>query len=367
MTLETTKPAEPAAEATPPIHAAPHPELEKRWLVWPGTALERLPWPYGITVIVLSVAALLEQLLEYSLEPALKTSSAFSPFRLAVFPALVMYIMGSLYILKRVAVKSLAGLRTSVKIDDQDYEQHVRRLIMANPRLELILLLVSIAVVLLFFVVLDLDLLNTNQGLPASLPQAIFIVCMYVLLGWLLLTIVYTILRQTRALNALAHRPLVINEYDLSNLEPFGSLGLVQSLPIVGIALVPLIILGTPTKGGYLVIFLSAISFLALFFPLWGVHEQIGKSHERSLLAIHQELQEIQAALLHGNITNPPEVGALSNRTSALLGLRKTIQETPSWPFKDTATVVRAAFAVTSPLIYFILTELIRTYLLPMF
>jgi hypothetical protein len=130
---------------------------------------------------------------------------------------------------------------------------------MADPRLELILLLVSLGIVLLFFAALRLDLLNTNQGLPAALPLAAFIVAMYVLLGWLLLGLIYGNLRQARALTDLARCPLVINSFNLINLLAFGRLGLIQSLPAVGIVLVPLILLGTPTKGGYLVIFLFVL------------------------------------------------------------------------------------------------------------
>lgn len=353
-------------DSTPPPPAPSADSLERRWLLWPATALERLPWPYLVTVIVLGLAALGEQLLEYSIEKAsLGAPPSMSPFRLAVFPALVFYILACFYILKRVAVRALAALGPSVQVNDHEYEDHVRRMVVADPRLEFVLLLVSVLIVLVFFVVLKMDLLNSNRGLPPSLPAAIYIVCMYVLLGWLLLNIVYTILRQMRALNALTKCPLVINDFDVINLLPLGRMGLIQSLPTVGIVLVPLILLGTPTKGGYLVIFLSAISFLALFVPLWGVHRQLMLNHRRSLLAIDENLQALQASLLQGSGTKPQDLIMLSNHTSALINLRKAIQEAPSWPFRDTATVVRAAFAVTSPLMYFILNELIRTYILP--
>lgn len=349
---------------TPPAPSADN--LERRWLAWPATALERLPWPYLVTVVLLGLAALGEQLLEYSSEQAsLGAPPSMSPFRLVVFPALVFYILACFFILKRVAVRALDELRPSVKVNDQEYEEHVRHMVVADPRLEFILFLVSVSIVLVFFVVLKLDLLNTNRSLPPNLPAAIYIVCMYILLGWLLLTVVYTSLRQTRALNALAHCPLVINGFDVFNLLPLGRMGLIQSLPTVGIVLVPLILLGTPTQGGYLVIFLSAISILALFVPLWGVHMQIVHNHRRSILAIDEHLQAIQDVLLQGSVSKPQDLVMLSNHTSALIGLRKTILEAPSWPFRDTATVVRAAFAVTSPLMYFILNELIRTYILP--
>lgn len=358
--------SEQVVEASPPPPELSADRLEQRWLRWPATALERLPWPYLITVILLGLAALGEQLLERSLEASFKVyPGIISPLRLAVFPALVFYILLSFFLLKRISVRALAELRPAVNIGDQDYEEHARRMIMADLRTELVLLLVSITITLIFFVVLKLDLLNTNSGLPADLPQAVFIVIMYILLGWLLLAVVYSSLRYARALNALANCPLIINNFDLGNLLPFGRLGLIQSLPIVGIVLVPLILLGTPTKGGYLVIFLSVISSLALFIPLWGVHRQIDQCHESNLSLINQKLQDIKTVVLEGNFSDPSEVGTLADRTDTLLALRKTILETPTWPFKDSATVIRASLTVASPLIYFILNELIRAYIFP--
>jgi hypothetical protein len=56
----------------------------------------------------------------------------------------------------------------------------------------------------------------------------------------------------------------------------------------------------------------------------------------------------------------------MAHRTATLSKLRDLIQQSPNWPFKDTAAVARAIVAVTSPLVYFVLNEIIRTYLFPM-
>jgi len=53
-------------------------------------------------------------------------------------------------------------------------------------------------------------------------------------------------------------------------------------------------------------------------------------------------------------------VADLNARTNALVNLRKAIQDVPNWPFRSTATVVRAVTAAPSPLIYFLLIELMR-------
>ena len=42
-----------------------------------------------------------------------------------------------------------------------------------------------------------------------------------------------------------------------------------------------------------------------------------------------------------------------------LLTLRKVIDDSPNWPFRSEAALVRAVIAAASPLIYFILNQLI--------
>jgi hypothetical protein len=58
-------------------------------------------------------------------------------------------------------------------------------------------------------------------------------------------------------------------------------------------------------------------------------------------------------------------VTELNARTNALVNLRKTILESPNWPFRSNTAVARAVLAAMSPLIYFVLTELVRVYIVP--
>ena len=282
-----------------------------------------------------------------------------------VFPLLVVYILVHFAIVKRVSVRALLDLRSTVKINDIDYEKHVRRLISANPWVEFFLFLTAVLVVVLLFFILQGDLLNTNSSLPESLPAAVYVFSMYVFLGWLLLELVYNSIRQARVLASLARRPLTVNVFDPVHLLPFGRLGLVLSLPIVGIVLIPLILFGAPTMGGYLVIAISGISFLALFVPLWGVHEQIDSAQNNTLNEIHHQLQEIHNRLIPEKPLASTDLATMNDRLSLLIQLRKTVMEAPGWPFKDSAEVARAIIAVTSPLIYFVLNELISTYIMP--
>jgi hypothetical protein len=329
--------------------------------------LERLPISYTWIVVAAGLSAAAEQVLEYSLDdPTFQNLTLDAVARGLVVPILVVYILTHLRILKNAAVEALSSLRPAVQVSDEVYDAYAARMVRANWRTELALFSLSLAVVLGLFLGLDSELLSSTSHLPTFLPLALFVVANYVLLGWLLLSLVYCSLRQSRALHALAREPLVINVYDPANLVPFGRLSLIQSLPIVGIILVPLVLLGPPTQAGYLVIFLSVVSFFTLFVPLWGVHEQIDQAKDRTMDEIYRQLLSIQQPLLDGTPLEAASVAEMAHRAATLSKLRELIQQSPNWPFKDTAAVARAIVAVTSPLVYFVLNEIIRAFLFPM-
>ena len=160
-----------------------------------------------------------------------------------------------------------------------------------------------------------------------------------------------------------------MNVFDPEPLLPFGRLSLAQSLTFVGMFLVPLIIIGPPTRqgGGWLVIGLSVLCLLALFVPLWGVHRQIIEAREEVLGRVCGDLIEVQRSLLSSPNQENEQLRTLSQRTEVLLQFRKQILGAPSWPFRDTGSIFRATMAATSPLIYFILNQLVQSYLFPLF
>jgi len=181
--------------------------------------------------------------------------------------------------------------------------------------------------------------------------------------------LVYVGIRSSRALSQLAKQPLTVNVFDPEPLLPFGRLSLAQSLTFVGMFLIPLIIMGPPTRqgGGWLVIGLSVVCLLALFVPLWGVHRQIIEAREEVLERVCGDLMEVQRTLLSPAVPDSEQLRALSQRTEVLLQFRKQILGAPSWPFRDTGSIFRATIAALSPLIYFILNELVQSYLFPLF
>jgi len=330
--------------------------------------VERLPIPYVSLVAGGTLLALAEQVVEYSLQDrTFRHVGAGAITQALVFVFLFPYILLSWRILKRETVKGLATLRPVVQIGDQEYDDHVRRLLQADGRLELALLALSIAVVLVVLVAPPSELLHPPGGAPPPWPAVAFVLLTYVLLGWLLLTLVYTSIRYARGLGALAHRPLVVNVFDPTCLLPFGRLSLLHSLSVAGVMLIPLVFLGAPTRGGYVVMLLSLASVLVLFVPLWGAHQQMARAKAQVLASVCDYLMEVQEELLEHSEKDAKKLKALADRASALRNLHKAIEEAPSWPFKNEAAVARAVIAALSPLVYFILNQVVAAYVLPIF
>jgi hypothetical protein len=333
-------------------------------------ALERLPLPYPMLVILLTLYAAGEQILEHvTADPAHQYPQAELFGQLAVIPVLFLYILVYLGLLKRRAVIGLRKLRPAVEIGDQEYMQYAERMLNANPRFEVALFVVSVVVNYLLFIVARVDpQMRTDGGMPTAVLLAAIFMSVYVLLGWLLLTLVYTSIRFARGLSGLARKPLEVNVFDPGNLVPFGELSLLHSLAAVGLVLIPLWFLGMPERAGFIFIGLSVISLGALFVPLLGVHRQMDVAKSQALDQIYTQLMEAHRKLMEcSSCVDGVDLDNLANRTSLLSNLRELVLKSPSWPFRDIAALLRAVVAVASPFLIYFIQRLIDVFVVPMF
>lgn len=344
---------------------------EPPWAQVRMTWLDRLPLPYWaivLAVLLLGAASIgLEALLKLRLSASWGLQERQDLIEAVATLLVVLYIITHLRVIKQMAIRGLTQLRPVVKIDDKDYERLATRMIRANGWIELVLLLAAIGLVIVLLVLPPDGVRRLpHQGLGDILTLLV-ILSYYLVAFTSLLNLVYAGIRHALALGVLAQQPLVVNVFDSAALLPFGRLSLVQSLAFVGVFLIPLVILGPPKEGGWLVIGLSTLSLGALFVPLWGVHQQIARERERVLTHICADLLTIQGALR----TEPPatveQLKALADRTEVLMTFRKHVLSGPSWPFRDFGAVMRAIVAAASPLIYLVLNQLIQTYLFPFF
>src|SRR5690606_8124337 len=247
----------------------------------------------------------------------------------------------------------------------------LRRTVCVDLRLDLLLLVTSAVVVSLLLAVLRLP---TPMGggityLPANWWQAGTILLGYTLFCWLLFLLLYSSIRLGTGLSELAQQPLTVNAFDLTHLLPFGDLSLRHSLTLVGLILVLIVPLGRPTQMiDYLIIAeLSLGSLLSLILPLRGVRQQIGRAKRLVLHHLSDQFFQVQANLINDQSLDHTELEQLSKKAQELDQLRRMVLATPIWPFRNMAATIRAVLTAMSPVIYFMVTELVRTYLLPIF
>lgn len=355
-----------------------------RNIVWPPSSsegdyciqadvgLQRLHAPYWLCVLACTGFLIFAQVVEYTLRGAPLADFLVVerwPRRLAV-PLVFLYILVALPMLKTFTVEALTQLRPVVRIPDKDYDVFMRRMVCIDLRLDLLLLLASTFSVVLLLAVLGLPtpMGNGVTYLPGVWWQAGTILLGYSLLGWVLLLLLFSSIRLGTGLGDLAQKPLTVNVFDPTHLLPFGQLSLRHSLTLVGLILVLIIPLGRPTEMiDYLVIVeLSLGSVLSLILPLRGVRAQIRRAKTLVLHHLSDQFYRIQTNLVNAQKLERAELETLSKNAGDLDQLRRFVLATPAWPFRNMAATVRAVLTAMSPLLYFLVTELMRTYFLPL-
>lgn len=350
----------------------PSPPAEGDYCIQADVGLQRLPAPYWLCIALCTGFLLFAQGVEYTLRGAgLEDFLVLDrlPQRLAV-PLVFLYILVAMPTLKAYTVEALTLLRPVVRISDREYDAFMQRMVCIDVRLDLFLLLASTLLVVVLLAVLGLP---TPMGggvtyLPAVWWQAGTILLGYSLLGWVLLLLLFSSIRLGSGLGELAQKPLTVNVLDPTHLLPFGQLSLRHSLTLVGLILVLIIPLGRPTEMiDYLVIVeLSLGSVLSLILPLRGVHRQIRRAKSLVLRHVSDQFYQIQTTLVNDQKIERNELETLSKNAGDLDQLRRLILATPTWPFRNMAATVRALLTAMSPLLYFLVTELMRTYILPL-
>lgn len=345
-------------------------EQKPSWERVARTFPERFPLPFRWTALLLALVVIGEQILEEHLIGPVGDYAFWQ--RLGVrfaLPLLTIYLLLSNRFLKREVVNCLQQLKPSMRIPFEAYDRLARKMLKPRRLVEVVLLLISSSVVIGLFVMMENPLpIYTSLTLPDEPIAAGYIIAVYILIGWLGLSLVYTGVQHAVSLSRLSRQPLSINVFDPENVVPFGIISMQHSLVLAGIVVILFLLLGRPTSLiSYLVIFLASLgSLLALVLPLLGVYQQMRRAKIHALSNIAHQLLQAQEALM--DIKDPFDDGLdeVNARTSALVNLRKTILESPNWPFRSNTAIARAVIAALSPLIYFVLTELVREYIVPL-
>lgn len=337
------------------------------------TLAERtLPLRYPLFVLVIVVAVALGQVVEDALDTVtLEMFSAPISIPRWTLVLLTLYMLVMLRVIQRTARNSLNDIRTTVTVDEQTFQSVCARMTRIPLRWDLLLVFVSFVLVVLLFPVLNSPLpitrnpaTNARTFLPENWLNAAMVVVAYTLVGWAALSLIVTTIRSGMALGELTRLPLKLNVFETENVLPLGRMALVQSLAPAGVVLLLLMGLGTPDRplAWFAFLLASFASVLALFLPLRGVHHQMCAAKKGALTLVNAEMSEIHRETMTAAPPDATRTGYLANRLNTLIGLRKVIQEGPTWPFQSTVAVSRALLVASAPLVYAVLNELIRIF-----
>lgn len=367
------KPSRKQTSARHPVtSAAPTQTIPRpQWQAWTLLSLDRLRAPYWVVALLLGAVVFTGQAIERSLAGPL--TDLLDPqvlvFRLAL-PILTIYMLLAVKTLKTSALPILAAIRAAVRIGDSAFDNQVRAMLLITRRAEAALAAAAAAIIFAWFFVLrlPLPLMPGRYFLPANLWQAFVILAAYVIFAWSGLTLVYSSIRFARGLGKLSQLPLLINVFDPNNLLGFGRLSLRQSMTVAVTILLFVVPLGMPADVvEYGVLLLASMASLsALIFPLWGAHQQMAHARNAAASRIGSELAECQSRLMAATTLDAPTLADLADRIEKLSSIRSLIYKSPTWPFRNMPSVVRVVAAAMSPFLVFIVTEIIRTYLLPL-
>jgi hypothetical protein len=331
----------------------------------------RLPW---IVVLVLAVGLVAAgQLAEDAADsPPLQLLSPELAIRRWTVILAVLYLVVTSRFVDRLVDRAVAAFDRVFETPPAGLEIDVAGLRRPSLALDTGLFLASLAVVWLIFGVAGTSLPTddpvTGQAtyLPAMGPSAIAIVLEYAVVGWALLSLITCTIRRAWSLRRLAHGRLAIDVFDTTNLLPLGNIALGTSLAPAGIIVILLIGYGRPSQPlswGILALATLA-SMLALLLPLRGIHRQMAHAKHDAQSRMGVELRAIYDEVGHarrmGHGSDPALIARLGTHTGLIIPLRKAVDEMTTWPFRDTLAFGRAVLIASAPLIYTVISELIK-------
>lgn len=284
----------------------------------------------------------------------------------------VVYMLVISIVIDRLVRQSLAALDRLVRIKPEHFRDYMDRMRRPGLALDLGLLAAAAAIVGLLFLGLHTSLpiddpvTDEPTFLPGTGLGAAAVLVQYTLVGWAVLTLVWTTVRRARALGQLSREPLQVDVFDTTNVLPLGNIALATALAPAGVVVILLFGFGAPSSpiSWSLLVLVSLASLVALLLPLRGIHGQMEGAKDRALSDLNHRLRDSYAELRQADEMPPDAMSALRNRVATLIDLRRTVSEMTTWPFRDTIAFGRAVLVALAPLIYTVVNELIKVFVI---
>jgi hypothetical protein len=284
----------------------------------------------------------------------------------------VLYMLAISLVIDRLVLQSLAALDHLVKIKPDRFRDYMDRMRRPGLAVDAVMLAAAALVVAVLFLGLqtslpiDDSMTNARMFLPGAALSAAAVLIQYTVVGWAVLMLVWTTVRRARALGQLSREPLHVDVFDTTNVLPLGNIALATALAPAGVVVILLFGFGAPTMpvSWALLVLVSLASLVALLLPLRGIHGQMEGAKDRALSDINHRLGQAYDELRQPKPKAAEAMAALRNRVGTLIDLRRTVNEMTTWPFRDTIAFGRAVLIALAPLIYTVVNELIKIFLI---
>jgi hypothetical protein len=256
-----------------------------------------------------------------------------------LYPALIVYILWILPILRRLRDGAIAGFRPLALMNDDDFEQLLAEAPMFNRRLEWLALGSGVVGGLLLLRPWDYSgLSRTWLSLGARSEWLV----LYVLIagglwGGLLGLGIYSSLSGMRLFTGLQHHPLDINVFDLRPLEPIGRWSLSIALIFIGGSVLSLLFFPQLTLNVEAIVLygnLILTPVLVFFLNMLSTRQTIGAAKKRKLDMARDNLAAASQALEERAAKGQPEdTEALLGSIAAWVTYEQQVKEVPEWPY----------------------------------
>jgi hypothetical protein len=324
-------------------------------------------WPSLLIIAAVGVVAAGQLAEDLADSPPLQLLSPETAVRRWTVIFAVLYMLLTSRFVDRLVDRSVGAFEEAVDLPEAQFRAYAETMRRPAPIVDAALFLFALASVIALFQGLGLSLptddpvTNAPRFLPAAGLAEVVILLAYAVVGWTILSLVSNTIRRARALGRLSREKLDVDVFDTTRLLPLGNIALAASLAPAGIIVILLVGYGRPSQPlSWFVLWLATLaSVLALLLPLRGIHRQMARAKAAALAGLNAQIREIYDRVNAGS-TDGPETARMSGQVSTLVTLRKTVGEMTTWPFRDTLALGRAVLIASAPLIYTIVSEIIK-------
>lgn len=280
----------------------------------------------------------------------------------------VLYMLATARWVDHAVDRWIVALDGVFKIDRARLERYTDGLRPPRPFVQIALFVVSSVIVILLFEVLrsslptDDPVTHGQLFIPPMGPSAAVILAAYAVVGWAILSLVYATIQRAQALGRLSREPIEVDVFDTTKLLPLGNIALATALAPAGIIVILLVGYGRPSQPlSWAVVLLATLaSVLALLLPLRGIHRQMAHARYAALARLNGHLHGMYDIVNSAGDIDMTESAIRNNKVAALTALRATVLQMTTWPFRDSLAFGRAVLIASAPLIYTVISELIK-------